>query len=220
MLGMTRIFAIQMNGFNLQLRMVRILGIVFVFLSGLLLNAQEKGVDYDDIRKNISKKNSKFYYFKLLEKFDKPTKTLSADEFTHLYYGWAYSSNYKPRFEIPYKIVDIITQDSISTQDLMLLNKWIDHARENDPFNPELLWLKYYYTGSNNDDAKEEWKARYSGIIKAIMNSGKGTKEEPYKLLYQNHHQSLLDFFGLSSDRYISNGHVFSGFPLRKCFRP
>ena len=52
--------------------------------------------DYQQIKKDINKKDSEFYYPELLRRFQEADTTLSLEQLRHFYYGTATRSDYDP----------------------------------------------------------------------------------------------------------------------------
>lgn len=76
-------------------RMVRPIGtVILLFTTKFLLGQEDLLVNYSKIKQNIQNKSSAFYYPALLERFNDFASTLTAKDYMHIYYGFAYQDAY------------------------------------------------------------------------------------------------------------------------------
>ncbi len=169
-------------------RILIILAALFVVLS-----ASAKTPNNDLIFANISDVDSPFYYPNLILRY-KECRSLSDEEYHHLYYGYAFQPSYKPLEVNPSmsRVQEIMARISIDTPSVNDIDELIAAgiaAMEHDPFSPTLLNILVYAYGASGDKAREAAYAKHlNGILRCIEQSGDGLKEKsPMHIIMFSH---------------------------------
>lgn len=128
--------------------------------------------------------SSPFYYTNLMLKYREGVEPLSADEYYYLYYGYAYSEDYRPFLENEplTEMLDILSRVNPEQPTVGQMEAIIERGAEAlkiDPFNPKVLNIMAYAYGALDDPQREAlYFAHLNGILSAIESSGTGLKEE------------------------------------------
>ena len=173
---------------------------IFTTLSALfvVLSAVAQTPNNDLIFANINDANSPLYYPNLILRY-KEGKSLSEQEYHHLYYGYAFQPSYKP-LEVNSamtRVQEIMARLSIDTPSVHDIDELIAAgiaAMEYDPFSPTLLNILVYAYGASGDKVREEAYANHlNGILRCIERSGDGLKEKtPMHIIMFSHGTDLI----------------------------
>ena len=175
---------------------------LFALLLPTMLSAQEAEVRVpyeEDIIDKTMLSSSPYYYTNLMLKYREGQEPLSANEYYYLYYGYAYSEDYRPFVENKSltEILDILSRVNPEQPTVGQMEAIIERgaeALEIDPFNPKVLNIMAYAYGALDDPQREAlYFAHLNGILAAIESSGTGLKEEsPWHILMFSHAYDLL----------------------------
>ena len=151
----------------------------------------------DRIFANINYVDSPFYYPNLILRY-KEGKSLSEQEYHHLYYGYAYSETYKPLEPLPAEekvlgAMEVVMQEPTAEN----MQRVIDYGlqvMERDPFSPKNLNFLVYAYGSLGDTLNERrCFDRLNKVLDTIERSGSGAKENsPMHVLSFSHAADLI----------------------------
>ena len=188
-------------------RILTTLSLLFVVLS-----ASAQTPNNDLIFANISNVESPFYYPNLMLRY-KEGKPMSAEEYHHLYYGFAFQPEYKP-LEVNASMTrmqEVMARISIDTPTVRDIDELISAgiaAMEADPFSPTLLNILVYAYGTSGDKARERaYSEHLNGILRCIEQSGDGLKEKsPMHIIMFSHG---LDYIASKNIKYLK-GRIIS----------
>jgi hypothetical protein len=177
--------------------MKKIFLIVGLLLTGANLFAQVP--DNEAISAAVGNPASRFYYPVLIDRYLKGDMTLDADDYRHLYYGFAAQDDYRPldplrgENELLMEVERGI--DSLNAQRIIELAGVV---MQSDPFNPSAVNLMTYAYNLLGDSEKERISAaRLAGIFGAIEGSGDGeTKNSPWHVIWFTHVNDFLAMKG------------------------
>ncbi len=178
-----------------------------------LLCAGYKIPDEEDIIAKTLDGNSQYYYPNLMMRYVGGDTTLTLTDYHYLYYGYTYTKEYKPLANIPAKdnILRIFekAQDQPTRDDLLQLIEYAKQVMVADPFSPSNLNYLVYAYGSIGDTVNEKiYYDKFTKVIDAIDNSGKGDKEaSPKHVLMFSHANDFVTVkgYGVKSSHVVSN---------------
>lgn len=176
--------------------------IILFFGFSIYLYSQEnvKKLNFKRIKKEIKKRQSKFYYPSLVKKFSRGID-MSLDEKRHLYYGYAFLKSYEPYKITKYfkKINQLVTNNKWNTENLNRLLNFLNLELSNRPFDIKLLELKLFVFKRLHNIAQQNVIKKQINIIKdAIFSSGSGLKEKsPFSVIFINNEYDVLRFLNL-----------------------
>lgn len=188
--------------------------VVSGFLSGVMLavalvmgvgvaSAQTLRVpDNEDILVRTIDIASPYYLDNLLAKYI-AGEPLSEEEFHYLYYGYAYSEQYRPLEPIVAEDRVLAVVEEVMTEPteerMQRLVECAMEVMERDPFSPKNLNLLAFAYGSLGDAVNErKCYDRLEGVLRTIENSGSGEKESsPLHVLRFEHAADVIYARGL-----------------------
>jgi hypothetical protein len=164
--------------------------------------------DNDKILVAVIDGDSPYYYPSLMERYERGDTTLTLDDYHYLYYGFAFSEDYRPLE--PISSTDRILAVFDSTPDpknaeaeriLMFAKETMKH----DPFSPRNINFMTYAYGMIGDTLNERISAdRLYKVLATISSSGDGLKEEsPMHVLLSSHADDVVAAKGYNVKRHI-----------------
>lgn len=156
----------------------------------------EIALDYDEIKKEVSRRRSPYYYPKLLKKYAKNYKKLTDEEYFYLYYGAVFQKSYNPYSS--YKNEDyqrLMKKGDLTNRELKKLNKLGDEALKENPIQLDILSDKLIVNsllyGRESDEAKEYVKKYYNFIRVLLQNSGLALRRPIYVINITDEYEVL-----------------------------
>lgn len=165
--------------------------------------------DYDAIKKEIQVVSSKFYYPRLMERFQALDTSLKADEYKYLIYGYVFQKEYKPYQDIPEEREFRAYVNRLSSLTPDELDKMIELGniyRISFPFNSEVakyLWMAYQKKNDFSTGLKLSMQSFY--ILNTIKSSGDGKSPETayHVLTIGNEYELLRSLFLQRESQYL-----------------
>ncbi|MBO7300981.1 MAG: DUF4919 domain-containing protein [Tidjanibacter sp.] len=183
--------------FGLMLAWVLVMGTVPVSAQTLRVP------DNEDVLVRTIDIASPYYIDNLLGRYLSGDDPLTDEEYHYLYYGYAYSEQYRPLEPIVAESKVLAVVEEIMTEPTEeRMNRLIDSAlevMERDPFSPKNLNLLAYAYGSLGDTVNERrCYERLEGVLRTIQSSGSGVKESsPMHILRFEHAADVIYARGL-----------------------
>jgi hypothetical protein len=157
--------------------------ITIIFLM-LISNFQVKGqdkFDLDQIRISILDSNSEFYYAKLTKDFSVAPGKFSLAKGLHIYYGQLYAPAFNPlNFKEERKEFNKFLDEETWPMAIEIGQKILAE----NPVDLEILSkMVYCYKKNGQRDKSSMAENQTEVVIKAIVSTGKGSEEAPYKVI-------------------------------------
>lgn len=157
---------------------------------------QTKSIDFNEI-KSIVNNNS---YEKLFDRFIANDTTLSLDDYIIIYYGQAYSENYKPSARHDsVRVLNTYLNNSIDSIDFHKVLSYTNQILNDFPFNIEQIYITgIAYDKLGIKDSSAIWFYKYDKLIRTIMTSGDGkTPKTAFVVTKITDEYSILNALGL-----------------------
>ena len=157
--------------------------------------------DNEAIRAAVGDTGSEFYYPALMARYVRGDSTLTAADYHHLYYGFAFQEEYKPLDPVPGEnnILSILeTNPQITRDNAEDILAFASMVMAHDPFSPSNINFMTYAYGILGDAENERASARrLENIMAAIGASGTGDKESsPWHVIFFTHVNDFLAWKG------------------------
>lgn len=136
--------------------------------------------DYEAIKKEIKLPASKFFYAKLMKKFNQGAY-LNLEEKRHLYYGAIFQDNYDKDYSsnLLNDIHNITIKQELSPEDLDYLLDYSLQILAENPFDLEAMnYATYVYRQKGISIQNELMGIKFSVVLDAIFSSGDGITEK------------------------------------------
>ena len=121
---------------------------LFVIISSFSQENKFEIPNYKNIQKEIQKKESNFYYPKLLERLEANDTLLSKEEYKHLYFGYLFQPKYNAYWTSPDqdKLSKYYSSEKLEEKDYDQMIKLANHSILDFPFDMRNMnFLAYIY---------------------------------------------------------------------------
>lgn len=205
--------------------MKKILLLLFSILSFQTQAQEELKIDYKEIKQRIEDPKSKDFYPTLLKRYNEFDEKLTLEEYSLIYYGFAYQDNYLKN-QLDEKKLSTLEQQEKYDELISMCEKILKLNPVSLKAN-DLMAYSLYKT----DKSETEWKKyqnRYRTLRKVITYSGDGLScetafkvifvSDEYNMLYtyfdieKVHKQTLVglcDKFEITPSKYFQSNQVF-----------
>lgn len=200
--------------------MLKRIAVVLAFVTLPLLSAAQ-APDEEQIRDDIFRVSSEFYYPNLMARYMLGDTLLNLQDYRHLYYGFVHSQDYQPFANPPEadSLYSILSRGpQLEELDYMRMVHYGKQLMLRDPFNPRMINLMTY-AYAMLDDYDNEYKSyyRFSMLMQTILSSGDGQKEDtPWHILYYTHAQDVLDYLEKKYNKPMVISRSVEFYPLIK----
>lgn len=160
--------------------------------------------DYALIEKNVTDKNSPYFYKKLYNRYKAADSTMTIEDRRHLYYGYSFQDEYSPygSSEAESELRELLTNEEAGIEDLKKIITLTDKIQKQYPFSLRVKEYRIYCfkeLGQTEAAAKEYMQA--SVIIDAILSTGEGTsKENCFYIINTSNEYEIIDLLGFEFD--------------------
>lgn len=180
------------------------ISIFFLFL--ICSNAQESTLqppDYDLIENNVNNKDSQFYYPNLLSRFKTFDKTLTINDYHHLYYGFLFQKEYDPFYQFEKeKELNELLKDEPKPEKIPEIISLINESLQSFPIDlTNLFYLSYLYDSTGNTEMAEKISDSIIALINVISQTGDGKScETGIHVIMMDDEYFLFDIWGIKSE--------------------
>ena len=150
--------------------------------------------DYESIKTEITKKDSKFFYSKLLQKFNNGA-AMTFDEKRHLYYGAIFQKDYDKDYtsDLLNNIHDITVKQKLSDEDLDNLLSYSLKILAENPFDLEAMnYATFVYRRKGLELQNQLMGIKFSIVLDAIFSSGDGITEKNALHIIHNRDKAFI----------------------------
>lgn len=156
------------------------------------------------ICESVNDPHSKYYYPKLLKKYETNDTTMQHDEYRHLYYGYIFQEDYNPyrRSEFSDKIESLYYKTKHSRAECDTIIKYAELSLKDNPFDlQQMNFLIYALREKKKIHLANIWQYRLNHLLEAIVSSGTGLDQENawYVVIPKNEY-TLINSLGYIAD--------------------
>lgn len=184
-------------------------------LSLLVIASAIAQIDYETIRMQVTDKESQTYYPALLDRFNQSDSTLSADDFTLLYYG----AVFLPSYDL-YQIQEQEQKIRLANydQEFLLAYDLADQLLKNYPMSVQAYFEKAYACFNLKRFEEESYNnKRYKILIRTVLASGDGKSfETAFHANLPNDEYEVLKSLGLEIKEATEVEYLHQSFDLFK----
>ena len=158
------------------------------------------------IKDSIRTPSSKYYYKKLWRKFfENDTTKMNQQEYRHLYLGYTFQEDYNPYRVSEYanKITNLYHKKELTPAECDTIIKYAELSLADNPFDLEQIqFFIYALKKKKKNNRAAIMQYRLNHLAKAIISTGKGTKESPWVVINPVHEYNILNFMGYIAKDY------------------
>ena len=155
--------------------------------------------DYEKIKTLTQDKSSKFEYSDLLSRLESYDTTLTAEEYSYLYYGYIFTKEYEPygRSKQEEKLLKYYQSSDIDKNDYDKIIELCNLSIKENPFDlRQMNFLAYIYHKKGNEEMARKVSRRFFNTTGAILTSGDGkTCSSAFHIISVTHEYAVLNMF-------------------------
>jgi hypothetical protein len=174
----------------------------FLFNSSFSQETKFEKPNYKAIEKEITKKNSEYYYEDLLNKFNVGDSTLTLEQKRHFYYGFTFQSKYSTSYhsDAEKKLREVLNKEKLEENDYDKIINYGEEILKVNPFDLNVLdYLVYTYQIKKDLINYNKRLNQMRIIIDPILSSGDGVeKKSPIYVINVSHEYFILNVVGLN----------------------
>lgn len=182
------------------------------------LHAQQ-APDNEAIHQAIMNPESPYYYPNLFGRYMAGDRTLTAEDYRYLYYGYVWQDSYKPFETSPASDRILMIFEATPEPDAEGMYRIIQYATEvmrTEPFNPSNINFLTYAYGALGDTVNERINHdRLQMVVSTIKSTGTGVSEEsPWHVIAFSHAKDVMVMMGLQTRKPMIVSRTVEYFPL------
>lgn len=155
--------------------------------------------DMDKIRREVNDPKSRYYYPKLMERYEKnDTVGMTLQDYRHLYLGMIFQEDYNPyrKTEYDHKVEELYYKTQHTRQELDSIDKYAHLALLDDPFDlSQINFLIYALRKRGKNNLANIWQYRLNHLIEAILSTGTGLDHDnAWIIIDPKHEYNIVNF--------------------------
>ena len=168
-----------------------------------------------EIQKTTLDPQSKYYFPKLKEKYDRKDTTMTNDEFRHFYLGYMFQEDFDPYRISPYagKTDDLRMKATHTKQEMDTIEKYANLALEDNPFDlRQMSFLVHVLKEKKKFMSAKIWEFRLENLLGAIKSTGTGADiENAWYVIYPMHEYDMVQLLGYEAvdAKYYEPGYDY-----------
>lgn len=199
------------------------LAMVSVFGAGMLpgMAAKSKSKikverpDLEQIRRVTLDPANKYYFPRLMAKYEVNDTTMTPEEYRYLYLGYMFQEDYDPYRISPYaEVTDSLRMKPTHTRaEIDTITKYTELALQDNPFDlRQMSFLVHVLKEKRKDMTAKIWEYRLEHLLGAIKSTGNGENiENAWYVIYPVHEYDMIQLLGYQATdaRYIEPGYDY-----------
>lgn len=189
--------------------------IAFLTLSLLQMAAQDilpqlkrERPDMELIRREVTDRNSQYYYPKLMAEFERNDTLMSLDKYRRLYLGYMFQEDYYPYrlSNMADKVERVYSKSDLTRQECDSVIKYAEITLADNPFElTQMMGLINALRIKGKKNLADIWQYKLNHLLMAIVSTGTGIDEEnAWYVIEPAHEYVLLNMMG-----YTVTNHLF-----------
>ena len=182
------------------LKYILLLTVASLTLAATAQNKFEvRKVDFDNVKKITLNPKARFYYPNLMKSFRSNDTTLNFEAYRDLYYGYVFQEDYNPfrKSEFSNKVEQLYYKQPLTRAECDSIEKYAELSLNDHIFDFDQMEYYIYALKAKKKYARAAVRQfRLDRLIAAIMSSGKGTKDEPWVVLFPDHEYYIVNTLG------------------------
>lgn len=156
--------------------------------------------DLEKIRQETLNPDSKFYFPKLMAKYQRNDTTMNSEEYRYFYLGYMFQEDYDPYRQSEYskKTEDLRLKTTHTKAEIDTITKYADLALKDNPFDlRQMSFLVHVLKEKRKDMRAKIWEYRLEHLLGAIKSTGTGEDmENAWYVIYPMHEYDIIQVLG------------------------
>lgn len=159
--------------------------------------------DLEEIRSTTLDPSSKYYFPKLMAKYNQNDTTMTNDEYRHLYLGYMFQEDYDPYRTSPYagRTDELRLKATHTKEEIDTIRKYAELSLRDNPFDlRQMSFLVHVLKERRKDMSAKIWEYRLEHLLGAIKSTGTGEDvENAWYVIYPMHEYDMVQLLGYSA---------------------
>lgn len=171
--------------------------------------------DLEEIRKSTLDPASKYYFPKLMARYNVNDTTMAPDEFRYLYLGYMFQEDYDPYRMSPYagRTEDLRRKATHTKAETDTIIKYTELALADNPFDlRQMSFLVHVLKERRKDMRAKIWEYRLENLLGAIKSTGTGKDtDNAWYVIYPVHEYDMVQLLGYEATNadFIEPGYDY-----------
>lgn len=156
--------------------------------------------DLDKIREVTLDPKSKFYFPKLMEKYNRNDTIMTGEEYRYFYLGYMFQEDYDPYRTSPYSgVTDSLRMKTTHTkEEIDTIRKYAELTLRDNPFDlRQMSFLVHVLKEKRKDMSAKIWEYRLEHLLGAIKSTGTGESlDKAWYVVYPMHEYDMVQLLG------------------------
>lgn len=144
--------------------------------------------------------SSKFYFPKLLKKYEVNDTTMTPEEFRYFYLGYMFQEDFDPYRDSPYSEMTENLRDkpTHTKAEIDTISKYAELALQDNPFDlRQMSFLVHVFKESKKFIRAKIWEYRLENLLGAIKSTGTGESvDDAWYVIYPEHEYDMVQLLG------------------------
>lgn len=159
--------------------------------------------DLEKIEQETLDPHSKYYFPKLLEKYQRNDTVMTNDEYRYFYLGYMFQEDYDPYRISPYsaKTDHLRTKATHTKEEIDTIRKYTLLALHDNPFDlRQMSFLVHVLKERNKGMSAKIWEYRLEHLLGAIKSTGTGEDiDNAWYVIYPMHEYDMVQLLGYNA---------------------
>ncbi|MBO4965032.1 MAG: DUF4919 domain-containing protein [Muribaculaceae bacterium] len=144
--------------------------------------------------------SSKFYFPKLLQKYNRNDTVMTPEEYRYFYLGYMFQEDYDPYRTSKYSTItdDLRLKATHTKEEIDTIKKYAELSLADNPFDlRQMSFLVHVLKEKNKGMSAKIWEYRLENLLGAIKSTGTGADEEnAWFVIYPMHEYDMVSLLG------------------------
>lgn len=160
--------------------------------------------DMELIKREVTDSTSKYYYPRLMARYEKNETVMTLPEYRYLYLGQLFQEDFNTYRESSHAkhIEPLYYQDKHTRAELDTIITYAEMSLKDNPFDlRQLNFLTYAYRKRGKVNKANIWQYRMNHLLEAIISTGTGIDpENAWYVINPEHEYIVINFLGREAD--------------------
>lgn len=156
--------------------------------------------DLEQIKRETLDPSSKFYFPKLMAKYNRNDTTMTNEEYRNFYLGYMFQEDYDPYRTSPYSGVtdDLRMKAKHTKEEIDTIRKYAELSLRDNPFDlRQMSFLVHVLKEKRKDMSAKIWEYRLEHLLGAIKSTGTGEDiDNAWYVIYPMHEYDMVQLLG------------------------
>ena len=159
--------------------------------------------DLEAIEDETLNPDSKFYFPKLLAKYNRNDTVMTPEEYRYFYLGYMFQEDYDPYRVSPYSTVtdDLRLKATHTKEEIDTIRKYAELSLADNPFDlRQMSFLVHVLKEKNKGMSAKIWEYRLEHLLGAIKSTGTGEDmDNAWYVIYPAHEYDMVSLLGYNA---------------------